>query len=277
MVQPNYQKLLETAINAALPAGEKIIEVYNQSDFNVEYKADNSPLTIADKYSHSIICNFLEETSFPILSEEGKNIDYSARKQWNRLWLVDPLDGTKEFIKRNGEFTVNIAFIEDKKPVTGVIYVPVTGELLFAGKDTGAYKVNSVNTLPKKINLDSLISRAQKLPLAQTERPYRIIGSRSHKSAETEEFMSEIKKQHKNVEIISRGSSLKLCMIAEGNADIYPRYAPTMEWDTAAGHAIILGSGGIVTQKNGIDPLEYNKENLLNPWFVAKTDSEIKK
>ena len=260
------------AIRAAIEAGAKIMSVYTDpdADFEIEKKADNSPLTIADKKSHETISGILSGTDIPILSEEGKKIPYETRKEWNELWIVDPLDGTKEFIKKNGEFTVNIAYVKDGIPQAGVIYIPVREELYIGDCEYGAFKLENIKSISEEENFHSLISRASKLPVNEERKDFVVVASRSHLSAETEEFIEKMKGLHKSIETISKGSSLKLCLIAEGKADIYPRFAPTMEWDTAAGHAIIKAAGKDVYHTDEITPLTYNKENLLNPWFIAK-------
>lgn len=272
--------ILFTAIRAALQAGAEIMKVYTDpnADFEIEKKADNSPLTIADRKSHAIIAGWLADTPYPILSEEGKKIPTEERQSWNELWVVDPLDGTKEFIKRNGEFTVNIAYVKNGAPEAGVIYIPVKEELFFADIEKGAYKLSNEDGLLTRINenkepgctLEVLIEKAQKLPYPTPHEGFMIVASRSHLNAETEEYIERMKKEHAKVETVSKGSSLKLCLIAEGVADVYPRFAPTMEWDTAAGHAIIRAAGKEVYQANTDKPLVYNKEDLLNPWFIAK-------
>lgn len=272
--------ILFTAIRAALQAGAEIMKVYTDpnADFEIEKKADNSPLTIADRKSHAIIAGWLADTPYPILSEEGKKIPTEERQSWKELWVVDPLDGTKEFIKRNGEFTVNIAYVKNGAPEAGVIYIPVKEELFFADTENGAYKLSNEDGLLTRINenkepgctLEVLIEKAQKLPYPTPHEDFMIVASRSHLNAETEEYIERMKKEHAKVETVSKGSSLKLCLIAEGVADVYPRFAPTMEWDTAAGHAIIRAAGKEVYQANTDKPLVYNKEDLLNPWFIAK-------
>ena len=261
----NFHQLLKTAINASIEGGHAIMEVY-ASDFAVEHKDDKSPLTLADKNCNEIIENILINTNIPILSEEGAKTTYEKRKDWEYSWLVDPLDGTKEFVKRNGEFTVNIALIHNGDPIMGVIYVPVKEELYFAMEGLGSYKVNKNSVIE---NLDTLISLSDKLPVNYKRKNYVIVGSRSHMSAETEAFFKQKKKEHGNVEVMAVGSSLKLCMVAEGQADAYPRYAPTMEWDTGAGHAIAKYAGFSVKQYNSSEDVVYNKENLLNPWFLV--------
>ena len=261
----NFKELLLNALNASIKGGHAIMEVY-ASDFAVEHKEDKSPLTLADKNCNDVIEMYLKDTEIPFLSEEGAKISYADRKDWEYSWLVDPLDGTKEFVKRNGEFTVNIALIHNGTPIMGVIYVPVKEELYFALEGLGTYKM-SRNTIID--NLEDLITKSDKLPINYNRDNYVIVGSRSHMSAETEVFFEEMKKAHGQVEVIAVGSSLKLCMVAEGKADAYPRYAPTMEWDTGAGHAIVKYAGFSVKQYNSSEDVVYNKENLLNPWFLV--------
>ena len=261
----NFNKLLIKAINASIEGGKAVMDVY-ASDFSVAHKDDKSPLTLADKRCNEVIEHHLLGTDIPFLSEEGAKITYSERKEWEYSWLVDPLDGTKEFVKRNGEFTVNIALIHNRNPIMGVIYVPVKGELYFAMEGLGSYKVCVSSVIE---NLETLISSSDSLPIASERVNYVIVGSRSHMSAETEVFFDEMKKKHGDVEVLTVGSSLKFCMVAEGKADVYPRYAPTMEWDTGAGHAIAKYAGFSVKKYNSTEDLIYNKENLLNPWFLV--------
>lgn len=270
------QKYAMAAIDAALKAGEEILSIYEDpaSDFEIERKADNSPLTIADRKAHEAIVAILNDTPFPVLSEEGKHLDYEVRQKWHTLWIVDPLDGTKEFIKRNGEFTVNIALVQDSVPVFGVIYVPVKKELYFAVEGVGAYKVSNPAMRREDMTLEQLVEVAERMPLAQSRDHCIVVASRSHLSPETETYIAELKKQHGNVEMISSGSSIKICLVAEGKADVYPRFAPTMEWDTAAGHAIARAAGMEVYQEGKDEPLRYNKENLLNPWFIVEPKRE---
>ena len=267
------KNILYTAIQAALAAGAEIMSVYTdpKADFEIEKKADNSPLTIADRKSHAIIAQALAVTPYPVLSEEGAKIAPEERQQWKELWVVDPLDGTKEFIKRNGEFTVNIAYVKNGCPEAGVIYIPVKQELYFADIELGAYKIKDITDIEAYPSLDTLMEQAERLPYAnRTDDTFVIVASRSHLTPETENYIHEMQQKHAHVETISKGSSLKLCLIAEGNADVYPRFAPTMEWDTAAGHAIIRASGKEVYQAGKNEPLQYNKTDLLNPWFIAE-------
>lgn len=260
-------KELTTAIQAALLAGKAIMEVYN-SVFEVEYKDDKSPLTEADKRANDIINSFLIPTGIPIISEENKQTDFSVRKQWDSCWVVDPVDGTKEFIKRNGEFTVNIALVENGKPQLGVIYVPATKVIYFANVKKGeAFKAELTT---HETSVEGVVNKALTLkPKQGNSNLIQVVGSRSHMSQETLDFMEELKQTGKEVVIVSKGSSLKFCLVAEGNADVYPRYAPTMEWDTAAGQAICNAVGMQVISKETNQALLYNKENLLNPWFLV--------
>jgi 3'(2'), 5'-bisphosphate nucleotidase len=259
--------LLQTAIEAALEAGKAILEIYHSNDFEIELKDDNSPLTKADVASHNVIMSYLSKTAIPVLSEEGKAIPYEDRKNWKQLWIVDPIDGTKEFIKRNGEFTVNIALIEDQKPQLGVIFVPVTGELYFSTKEAGAFKV-SVDL--ENYNVAELLAEGSKLPIVREDKTFTIVASRSHMSSETEDYVNDMRQKYGSVTLISKGSSLKLCMVAEGKADCYPRFAPTMEWDTAAGQAICEHAGFEVIDWETKKPMLYNRQDLLNHWFLVR-------
>jgi len=260
----NLNKLESIAVEAAIKAGIEILKIY-QKDIEVAYKSDDSPLTIADTKANEIIVSFLSKTDIPIISEENKQIDYQTRKNWESCWIVDPLDGTKEFIKKNGEFTVNIALVKNQKTVLGIIYVPVTRELYVGNTyEKKTYK-NKINKEVDFLNIELI-----EIPKHNTHNPQiRIVGSRSHMNTQTEDFVKEIAKNNEVV-IVSKGSSLKFCLIAEGKADIYPRFAPTMEWDTAAGQAICEASGIEVISNETNKALLYNKENLLNPWFIVK-------
>ncbi len=257
---------LTIAIQAALEAGEAILKVYS-TNFSVEIKGDDSPLTLADKAANDVINRYLKNTEIPIISEENKQTDYTERAHWKNCWIVDPLDGTKEFIKRNGEFTVNIALVSIGNPILGVIYVPVSKTLYFTSEDAStAFKIilETENTSVEYI----LDNASEIVPATEDQSLVRIVGSRSHLNEDTKNYISEIEKE-KPVEIVSKGSSLKFCLIAEGEADVYPRYAPTMEWDTAAGQAICQAVGVNVINNNTKKPLLYNKENLLNPYFLV--------
>ncbi|MCK0203830.1 3'(2'),5'-bisphosphate nucleotidase CysQ, partial [Ornithobacterium rhinotracheale] len=229
----------------------------------VEHKADESPLTQADLASNRVIVDFLKNTQIPIISEEMQQEKYALRKDWARFWLVDPLDGTKEFVNRNGEFTVNIALVEKGKPVLGVIYVPCLKWLYFAD-ETGSFK-------QEKITQYSEFSKdlAQKLQYQKPQDNIVVVASRSHLNEPTEKFIQKLNLKYQSVEKISMGSSLKLCLVAESKAHVYPRFAPTMEWDIAAGHAICRFAGVPVVQAETGEPIAYNKENLLNPYFLV--------
>lgn len=255
------QELLKLCLEAAIEAGAEILKVYNQ-EFAVEHKSDNSPLTLADKNAHHAIVKFLETTDYPILSEEGKHLPYEERKKWKRFWLVDPLDGTKEFVKKNGEFTVNIALVENGLPILGVIFTPVMGKMFWATKGEGAYYAEAVSSV------EYCFRNAEKMGEHQAIKVFRVVGSRSHMTEETQKFI-EKELCGKPFEMVSIGSSLKFCLVAENKAQLYPRLAPTMEWDTAAGHIIVAETGKKVYQYENGKPLVYNKENLLNPWFVV--------
>jgi len=242
---------IEDIKKIALEAGSAIMEIYSR-DFSVEYKDDKSPLTEADIKSNEIICKFLEKNypDIEILSEENKEVPYNVRKNWEYYWCIDPIDGTKEFIKKNGEFTVNIALIHRDKPVLGVVYAPVLELIYYSKQGSGAFKNDT------------------RLPIKREDEKFIVVASKSHMSDETRKFVDDIDTD-RDKELISMGSSLKLCLIAEGKADIYPRLAPTMEWDTAAAHAIVLESGKNILQYESSEMLVYNKENLLNPWFIV--------
>ncbi len=274
----NRSKWLTTAVQSALDAGKAILEVYASADMNVEKKADDSPLTLADRRADDIIKAGIEGFGIPILSEEGRDIPHDQRKDWPKMWIVDPLDGTKEFIKRNGEFTVNIALAENGIPTMGVIFVPVTDTLYFSDQEKGAFKIEACReaaiaqtSAGQNNGLDALIQKATRIPLPQkTGRPYTVMGSRSHATPELEAYVETMREKHGEVDFISAGSSLKICRVAEGAADVYPRLGPTMEWDTAAGQAIAMASGARVVRHDNGKPLAYNKENLLNPWFIVE-------
>jgi 3'(2'), 5'-bisphosphate nucleotidase len=278
----NMEKIGIPALQAAVLAGDAIMEVY-RTDFGVDYKSDRSPLTLADQRAHDIITKCLLPLEIPILSEEGKNIPYAERKNWDTLWIVDPLDGTKEFVKKNDEFTVNIALVHDQTPVFGVIYVPVKNMLYFGRMTEGAYLLDNRKLLERLSGstadlpaLEEVTAAGRRLPVSKPgQSPYVIVGSRSHLTPEVEAFV-DVKKQHYDqVEFISAGSSLKFCLVAEGKAAIYPRLGPTMEWDTAAGQAIAAASGAHVYCHDTGKPLLYNRPDLLNPWFVVEAGKGV--
>lgn len=251
-------ELTEAAAAIAREAAQKIMEVYG-TDFEIRNKSDRSPLTMADMASHDVICSKLATLTpdIPVLSEEAAHIPYSVRKSWDQYWLVDPLDGTREFIKRNGEFTVNIALIRENYPVLGVIYAPVKEVCYFAAKNEGAYKQA---TGAADIRIKAKTSRAGSLVVA---------GSRSHGNERQQAFLRNL---GHNIKSIAIGSSLKFCLVADGTADIYARFGPTSEWDTAAGQCIVEEAGGRVTD-TGFSRLRYNaKDSLINPDFLVIAD-----
>ncbi|MCU0559614.1 MAG: 3'(2'),5'-bisphosphate nucleotidase CysQ [Desulfobacterales bacterium] len=271
--------LLLTAIRASIRAGRATLDVY-QSDHAVDYKEDRSPLTAADTRSHEIIVGHLTATGIPILSEEGKRIPYSERRSWQRLWVVDPLDGTKEFVKRLGEFTVNIALVENQRPTLGVVYVPVKRVLYYGRIEDGAFRLVETGALAELAagpspgdpagEIHRLNSRSTSLPDdCSTHAPFVIVGSRSHATEELHAFVEQKRRELGAVSFVSAGSSIKYCLVAEGRADIYPRLGPTMEWDTAAGQVIVEAAGATMVRHDTGAPLIYNKEELLNPWHVV--------
>ena len=247
---------VDTLLNICRDAGSAIMEIYKRADLGVEQKADDSPLTLADKAANDIICKGLENLSerFPIISEENKEIPYEERKEYKYVWMVDPLDGTKEFIKRNGEFTVNIALIHEGRSIAGFVYAPDLDELYYAIEGQGAYQVFA----DKKLRLTSNT-------INLTDKGLRVVGSRSHLNDATQAFVDALNE----AEIVPKGSSLKFLILAKGEADLYPRMAPTMEWDTAAAERILREAGGQVVQALHKEPMRYNKEDLLNPHFIA--------
>jgi 3'(2'), 5'-bisphosphate nucleotidase len=272
--------LLIPAVRGAVCAGRAILEVYS-GDFQVEYKDDRSPLTLADKRANAVILEHIQGLGLPVLSEEGRDIPYAERRGWRRLWVVDPLDGTKEFVKRLGEFTVNIALVEDRRPVMGVVFVPVKNRLYFGRKGHGAFRVDDPAAIAAaaggesgradpEARLEALMAAAAGLPVERGPRnPPVIVGSRSHATPELEAFVEAKRRELGEVSFVSAGSSLKYLLVAEGRADIYPRLGPTMEWDTAAGEVIAEAAGASVRQYPSGAPMEYNKEDLLNPWHIV--------
>lgn len=247
---------LEDIKDIAFESGKAVMDIYNQ-DFDVKFKSDNSPLTKADLIANQIILEKLTKLTpnIPILSEESEVENYEIRKNWEYYWCIDPIDGTKEFVKKNGQFTINIALIYKNSPVLGVVFAPAINDIYYAKKGSGAFK--NGQKLPLKINNDL----AKEITIAK---------SNSHPSKETNDFIEDLKKKTNNLKIIQKGSSLKFCLVAEGEVDIYPRFSPIMEWDTAASHSILLESGkNIFNYKSG-EEIIYNKKDLHNPWFIVK-------
>ena len=252
---------IKKIINIAREAGDAILEIY-QKDFEVYTKKDESPLTEADQAANKIILEKLlaNYPDIPYISEEVKQNDYFERKDWEYCWLIDPLDGTKEFIKKNGEFTVNIALIHKGEPILGVVHVPVQNKTYYAEKNQGAFVIEN-NGVPKQIENRTHYSELDEII---------VVASRSHLSQEVVDFVDDLKAKGKQVEFLSSGSSLKFCLVAEGKAHVYPRLAPTMEWDTGAAHAVCLEAGKNVLVYETKEALSYNREDLLNPWFIVE-------
>jgi 3'(2'), 5'-bisphosphate nucleotidase len=283
---PLLKQYLSVALVAAKKAGDAILAVY-RGELDVSYKEDNTPLTIADQRAHNIILDHLRTESLrhiPLLSEEGTHIPYEERKSWENFWLIDPLDGTKEFVNRRNEFSVNIALIEKNRPVLGVVFAPASDSLYFAAAGFGSYRLENLAIVEEIENhtgksgqddalLADLVDSAKKLPAHQLTHSSRdkltLVGSRSHATEALTAFVDRLKQQFGEVELIPAGSSLKFCRVAEGSAGVYPRFGPTMEWDTGAGHCIVEQSGGAVWRMHEKTPLDYNKEDLHNPGFIC--------
>ncbi len=248
----HYSSILPDLIKIADEASEKVLHIY-QTDFKVNYKEDKSPITAADLAANDVIVHGLHRLTpdIPVLSEEGAEIPWEERKTWRRFWLIDPIDGTRDFTQRTGEFTVNIALIEDGEPIMGVVTAPALQEAYWGVKGEGAYKRDRTgHTHPIRV--------------AEPREPLRVVASKNHLNEETRAFIAKLGPH----EVVQACSSLKFCRLAEGHADIYPRMGPTSEWDTAAAHAVLLAAGGNVQTTDG-NPLKYGKENVLNPWFIA--------
>ena len=259
----DLSKLAHEAAAIAQRAGRSVLDVYEQDDLGVTQKEDDSPLTKADLASHRLIVAELEKLTpdIPILSEESKEMPVDERRSWSRFWLVDPLDGTKEFVKRNGEFTVNIALIEEGRALLGVVHAPVLEQTYWAADTLGAFK--RTDGEDETISVASFASGTLK-----------VVASRSHAGAETAAFLERLEKNVDGLEVVSKGSSLKLCLVAEGAAHLYPRFGPTMEWDTAAAQCVVEQAGGYVSETDLTTPLRYNKTSLLNPYFIVSAVRE---
>ena len=265
------EELVLMAIKASVKAGFQIMQVYRSKHFNIRSKEDNTPVTNADMASHELIKNFLRKSTLPILSEEAANIPFTDRNNWDSYWLVDPLDGTKEFIKKNDEFSVNIALMKKQHPVAGIIYSPSYQDLYFSAPGKGVFKINCSNLIIDKTeDLSDLLEISAKLTPAENKNSITVITSKSHQSKEVKKYISSLKKKWPKIDLITKGSALKFGLIAEGKADVYPRFGTTMEWDTAAGHALFNELGFEVTDVETGKPLGYNKPDLRNPWFIAK-------
>lgn len=281
----NKLELLKTGLKAIELSSNEILTIYNRH-IDIEIKGDGSPLTNADLAANKEINRILSTSNLPIISEEIKNDKFDIRKKWSKYWLVDPIDGTKGFIKKNDEFTINIALVENNNPSIGIVYVPVSG-ILYIGFNNNSYKAvkgidfNNFDELINKLN-DSLIGLKKISVNLTPNSPIKIIGSRNHLNEETEFFISKLKDYFDEVEIVSVGSSLKICLVAEGKADIYPRLGVTNEWDIAAAHAILKFAGGnlfvfdkdlpissYINRSEFPSNLKYNKESLKNPYFIV--------
>lgn len=258
MTQRDSDPTVDDITDIARRAGDAILKVYRRTDFDVRIKADDSPLTEADLAANDVIMEGLRAISdLPILSEESKLMSWEERRSWSSFWMVDPLDGTKEFIKRNDEFTVNIALIRDGEPVVGVVHVPALGKTYRGAQSVGAQRLDDEGTHQLAVRTD-------------VGDPVSIVVSRSHLRDADREFIDRVEDQHGAVQTVPTGSSLKLCLVAEGLADVYPRFGPTMEWDIAAAQAVLVHAGGVVEKVDG-GTLEYNKEELINPFFIARS------
>jgi 3'(2'), 5'-bisphosphate nucleotidase len=270
----DLNNLLLLAIQSAFVAGKTIMQVYGNDHLIIKIKKDFSPLTLADQSANEVLMTYLEKTQIPVISEEGKQYEYAIRQNWEFFWLIDPLDGTKEFLRRNGEFTVNTALINKNLPLIGVVYAPASGHLYYGSPDMGAYLL-STSGFKTDIPADmpQIIRLSEKLPFRTDRVHYTIVSSRSHVNFETQRYIQMLKKRYGKTQVISKGSSLKFCLVAEGSADIYPRFGPTMEWDTAAGQAVAVHSGCNVVRYDTGEVLAYNKKDLRNPWFIVRRDS----
>jgi 3'(2'), 5'-bisphosphate nucleotidase len=262
-----HSYLYSAALQAALEAGKKALSFFG-SEYSIKYKTDSSPVTDADMAAHQVIHDRLQPFGLPMLSEESTIFDYEERQHWQQFWLIDPLDGTKEFISGNGEFTVNIALIVEQTPVFGVVYAPVP-DVMYFGFDNGSYKVEKASERSQaELSLEAILLTAVKLPCSNTS-TFTVVASRSHLNKETADFIENLKLKHGKISKITKGSSLKLCAVAEGSANMYPRIGPTMEWDIAAGHAVLkFADGSVKATADSVD-LKYNKPDLRNPDFVA--------
>lgn len=265
--------LLIHAYNAAIRAGARIIDIYRGGDFTVDLKSDHTPITIADRDAHELIKKYLSQTRIPLLSEEGRDLLFEERRNWDLFWMVDPLDGTKEFIKGNGEFTVNIALMYNNEPVIGVIYVPYINKMYFALKGKGCYLKSDIRpTHDAQFNLQQLWTDTQSLPIRDgANAPIRIAVSRSHNTEETFDHIDRLRREYPDAETVEQGSSYKFCMLAEGTVEIYFRTSDTYEWDTAAGEIILSEAGGATQSFDGNIGLQYNKPSLLNPHFICRS------
>lgn len=265
--------LLPNLFNAAVRAGAAIMQVYKKKeDYGISIKSDNTPITDADRRAHETIKNYLGQTRIPILSEEGREMHYEERCNWELFWLVDPLDGTVEFIKGNNEFTVNIALMENNRTVASVVYIPYLEKIYLAWNGGGSFRKENVVADPQAgYSYEQIFADLQRLPIASSRREHLVVAvSRSHKSPETQAYVDQLRERQPDLEVVEQGSSYKFCLLAEGAVDFYVRTTPTYEWDTAAGELILSEAGGETLSLPKYAPLEYNKTDLGNPWFVCR-------
>lgn len=266
----NKKELLQNAIHASLLAGVEIMQYYISEDFDVDTKTNNTPVTQADIAASNVILKTLAHTNIPVICEETEETPYEIRKTWSQVWIVDPLDGTKDFIAKNDEFTVNIALIQDHAPVIGVIYVPVTDTLYYSIVGVGAYMLSEASTRVSGYTFEELEKHALTLPLHTERNEFCIVASRSHYCNQTAQYIEEQKTLHPNLSLISIGSSLKFCLIASGRAHVYPRFNNISEWDTAAGDALVRAAGFHSYIANTTEYLTYNKEDVMQPHFIIR-------
>ena len=263
--------LFTAAINAAVRAGAKVMEVYHSDDFHIKAKSDLTPITLADTLAHDEIKSSLAITRIPVISEEGRSIAYDERNSWDLFWMVDPLDGTDEFINRTSDFTVNIALIQNAYPVMGIVYAPAYERLYFAAKERGAYrKIGIKPSVNAAFLYSEIIGKSMKMPLYKNDDKFIVVTSRLHISPKTSEYVNDLRNQYSEIMVVRRGSSLKMCMLAVGKAHVYPRLDTTWEWDTAASQIIAEEAGFSVCSHETGERLSYNKENMQNPEFVCK-------
>jgi 3'(2'), 5'-bisphosphate nucleotidase len=274
MNDDRIRELLLLAVKTSFKAGEAILLVY-YSDFKVQYKSDKSPVTLADQHANAVIEKLLAPSGIPALTEEGDEFSFEERQKHELIWIVDPLDGTKEFVKRNGEFTVNIALAEKGKPVIGVIFCPVSRDLYYAAEGIGSFRMDKHKVIGllnghANFDLNFLIEESSRLPLGRERKKYTVVASRSHLSSDLFHYLESVKREKGELELINTGSSIKMCLVAEGSADEYPRFGDTMEWDTCAGQCIVEQAGGSLVEWETGKPVRYNREQLKNKSFIAK-------
>ena len=279
LTRQQREYFLPKAYNAAVRAGEIILDIYSRKqDYDINLKSDNTPITLADRLSHSLIKEYLAQTRIPLLSEEGRQMLFDERKDWDMFWMVDPLDGTKEFIKGNNEFTVNIALMVSSRPAIGVIYVPYYRKMYFCEKGFGSFfKEDVAPDRTAEFTYEEIYDSARELPLVQCcNSPIRVGVSRSHKNELTMRYIDELRRDHPDLQIVEQGSSYKFCMLAEGSIDYYVRTSDTYEWDTAAGEVILSETGGTTKTLPEQAKFAYNKESLLNPHFICRNRFVVK-